>query len=191
MSVRLRDLAPADSARLLAWRNRPEVAAHMLTDHRIGQAEHDAWFAAIPSRADRRYWIIELDGAPVGLTNLAAIDRSAERCDWAYYLADPATRGRGVGSCVQYIVLAHVFEAMGFHKVWCEVLAGNDASLRLLEGAGFVREATLRDHVVKAEGRRDVIGLGLLAAEWPAAKARIAARLTRQGHDPAALPAAP
>lgn len=188
MSVRLRDLAADDSARLLAWRNTPEVAAHMLTDHAISQAEHDAWFAAIPNRPDRRYWIIELDGAPAGLTNLAAIDQGARRCDWAYYLADPAVRGRGVGSGVQYIVLRHVFEVMGFNKVWCEVLAGNAASLQLLEGAGFTREARLRDHVMKAGGFQDVVGLGLLASEWPAAKAAIAARLTRQGCDAADLP---
>lgn len=191
MSVRLRDLMADDSARLLAWRNTPEVAAHMLTDHAISQAEHDAWFAGIPARLDRRYWIIELDGAPAGLTNLAAIDEGARRCDWAYYLADPAVRGRGVGSCVQYIVLRHVFEALGFNKVWCEVLAGNAPSLQLLEGVGFTREARLRDHVMKAGTFQDVVGLGLLAAEWPAAKAAIAARLARQGCDPADLPPAP
>ena len=62
MTVRLRQVEHEDSARLLAWRNSPEVAAYMYNDHRISQLEHDRWFAAALTLEDRRYWIIEMDG---------------------------------------------------------------------------------------------------------------------------------
>jgi UDP-4-amino-4,6-dideoxy-N-acetyl-beta-L-altrosamine N-acetyltransferase len=104
MTVRLRQVEHEDSERLLAWRNSPEVAAYMYTDHRISQAEHDRWFAAALTLDDRRYWIIEMDGEPVGLANLARIDPIIRRCDWAYYLGEASTRGRGVGAQVEYIV---------------------------------------------------------------------------------------
>jgi UDP-4-amino-4,6-dideoxy-N-acetyl-beta-L-altrosamine N-acetyltransferase len=191
MSVRLRRVAPADSARLLAWRNSPEVAAYMYTDHPISQAEHDLWFAAALAAQDRRYWIIEMDGEPVGLANLARIDPTARRCEWAYYLGEASTRGRGVGSQVEYIVLRHVFEDLGLNKLWCEVLVENEAVWKLHESFGFSREALFRDHVQKAGRFQDVVGLGMLKVDWDAARPRIEARLRDKGQDPEAIPRAP
>lgn len=190
MSVRLRLLAEDDSARLLAWRNSPEVAAYMYTDHQISQAEHDRWFATARTAADRRFWMIEMGGAPVGLANLSRIDTAARRCDWAYYLGDPGTRGKGLGSKIEYIVLRHVFEAMGFNKLWCEVLVENEAVWKLHETFGFTREALYREHVWKDGRFQDVVGLGMLAADWRRMKPAIEERLRSKGQDPHELPAA-
>lgn len=191
MSVRLRRVTSEDSPRLLAWRNSPEVAAYMYTDHAITQAEHDRWFALAMTAEDRRYWIIEMDGAPVGLANLARIDPIIRRCDWAYYLGEPSTRGRGVGSQVEYIVLRHVFETLGFHKLWCEVLLENEGVWKLHESFGFLREAHYREHVCKGGRFQDVVGLGMLKADWETARPAIEARLRDKGQDPAAIPDAP
>ena len=190
MSLRLRLLHAADSDRLLAWRNAPEVAAYMYADHLISRAEHDRWFSAALRAEDRRYWIIEADDAPVGLANLARIDRAASRCEWAYYLGDPATRGKGLGVQVEYLVLRYVFETLALNKLWCEVLVENEAVVKLHRAFGFTQEALFRDHVVKNGGFRDVVGLGLLKREWPAAKAAIEARLARR-YALADLPPAP
>jgi UDP-4-amino-4,6-dideoxy-N-acetyl-beta-L-altrosamine N-acetyltransferase len=179
MSVRLRRLRAEDSDRVLAWRNSPEVAAYMYTDHAISPDEHARWLAAALKAEDRRFWIIELDGAPVGLANLARIDEAASRCEWAFYLADPSTRGRGVGAAVEYLVLGHVFERLGLNKLWCEVLVENEGVWRLHEGFGFTREALYREHVNKGGTFRDVVGLGLLRRDWPEAKARAEERLGR------------
>ncbi|WP_309091511.1 UDP-4-amino-4,6-dideoxy-N-acetyl-beta-L-altrosamine N-acetyltransferase [Phenylobacterium sp.] len=191
MTVRLRQVEHEDSARLLAWRNSPDVAAYMYTDHRISQAEHDRWFAAALTLEDRRYWIIEMDGQPVGLANLARIDPIIRRCDWAYYLGEASTRGRGVGAQVEYIVLRHVFETMGFHKLWCEVLLENEAVWKLHESFGFKREACYREHVCKGGRFQDVVGLGMLKADWEAAKPAIEAKLRERGIEPASLADAP
>jgi len=187
VSVSLRKVRAEDSARLLAWRNSEAVAPYMYSDHRISAAEHDRWFAGLAGADDRRYWVIELDGAPVGLANLARIDRANRRCEWAYYLADPATRGRGVGSCVELMVLDHVFGPLGLGKLWCEVFVENEAVWKLHEAFGFRREAHYRRHVYKAGLPRDVFGLGLLAEEWRAARPAALARLRAKGYDPEAL----
>ena len=179
MSIHLRRLTAADGRRVLAWRNSPEVAAHMYSDHAVSEAEHALWLEAALTRLDRCYWIIELDGAPVGVANLARIDPGASRCEWAFYLADPAVRGRGVGAAVEYLVLGHVFEGRGLNKLWCEVLAGNAAVVRLHERFGFTREALFRDHLRKGGVFQDVVGLGLLRREWPQVKAAAEDQLTR------------
>jgi UDP-4-amino-4,6-dideoxy-N-acetyl-beta-L-altrosamine N-acetyltransferase len=191
MSLRLRLLGPDDSARVLAWRNSPDVAAYMYSEHQISQAEHDRWFEGAPAATDRRYWIIEADDTPVGLANLARIDPAAQRCEWAYYLGEPSTRGQGLGSRIEYIILRHVFEALGLNKLWCEVLLDNEAVWKLHESFGFVREALYRQHVFKAGRFQDVVGLGMLRSDWQAARPAIEARLRAKGHDPNALPPAP
>lgn len=185
MSVNLRPLRAEDGPRVLAWRNSPEVAAYMYSDHQISAAEHARWLAG--AVAGGLYWIIQLDGAPVGLANLADLNPDARRCAWAYYLADPATRGRGVGGAVEYIVLQHVFETLKLNKLWCEVLAENEPVWRLHKGFGFTREARLRDHVWKGGRFQDVIGLGVLASDWSVARPACEARLIAKGHDLAAL----
>jgi UDP-4-amino-4,6-dideoxy-N-acetyl-beta-L-altrosamine N-acetyltransferase len=191
MTVRLRLITPDDSARVLAWRNSPQVSAYMYSDHQIGRDEHDRWFSAALAASDRRYWIIEMDGEPVGLANLARIDPANRRCEWAYYLGEASTRGRGLGSQIEYIVLRHVFEALGLNKLWCEVLLDNEGVWKLHESFGFVREALYRQHVFKDGRFQDVVGLGMLSSDWAAAKPAIEARLRDKGADPDALPPAP
>lgn len=181
MAVTLRPLRLEDGDTVLAWRNSEAVAPYMYSEHAITKAEHAGWLARAVEGGDRRFWIIELDGAGVGLANLVKIDTGNAKCEWAYYLADPATRGRGVGSVVEYLVLSFVFERLGLNRLWCEVLAENEAVWKLHEGFGFTREALYRNHVRKGGVFRDVVGLGMLAADWPAAKAAALARLTAKG----------
>ena len=181
--VVLRPLDTGDSDRLLAWRNQPEIAAWMYADHVISPDEHERWFAAALIASGRRYWVIEADGAPVGLANLYDLAPEHGRCAWAYYLADPSTRGQGIGAFVEYWVIEHVFGALGLSKLWCEVLIGNEAVWRLHEGFGFRREALFREHVIKAGVAADVVGLGLLASDWLVNREASRTRLTARGFD--------
>ena len=181
--VELRPLEDGDRDRILAWRNSPDVRAYMYTDHVIDPEEHARWFAGVPGDETRRYWIIEMDGAPVGLANLYDIARRNQRCAWAYYLADPKVRGLGLGSYVEYWVLEYVFEGLKLAKLWCEVLASNEPVWRMHETFGFVVEARFRGHVIKDGARVDVLGLGLLAADWQAKRPAMAARLEARGFE--------
>lgn len=180
--VDLRLLEAADSARLLAWRNSPEVAAFMYTDHKIAPEEHARWFAGIAGDPKRDYRIIVVDGVPAGPANFYDIDRLQGRASWAYYLADPSVRGKGVGGYVEFLMIERAFHEFGLRKLWCEVLIGNEAVWKLHQKFGFKQEALLRAHVVKAGRPIDVMGLGLLAEDWPAARPAMVERLTRLGY---------
>jgi UDP-4-amino-4,6-dideoxy-N-acetyl-beta-L-altrosamine N-acetyltransferase len=179
--VRLRPLAEGDRDRLLAWRNQPEVARWMYSDHVIAPDEHARWFTAALADPRRRYWVIEADGTPVGLANLYDLAREHRRTSWAYYLADPSTRGQGIGAFVEFWVLDHVFGELKLNKLWCEVLIGNEPVWRLHEGFGFTREALFRAHVVKDGAPTDVVGLGMTAADGAAKREASAERLRARG----------
>jgi UDP-4-amino-4,6-dideoxy-N-acetyl-beta-L-altrosamine N-acetyltransferase len=180
--VALRPLEPADEDRLHAWRNSPEVAAFMYTDHQIAREDHARWFAGIAGDARRDYRIIEVDGVASGPANFYDIDRGQGRASWAYYLADPSVRGKGVGGYVEFVMIERAFVELGLRKLWCEVLIGNEAVWKLHQKFGFRQEALLRAHVIKGGQPVDVMGLGLLAEDWPQVRPAMVERLVRLGY---------
>ncbi|HEY4030977.1 MAG TPA: UDP-4-amino-4,6-dideoxy-N-acetyl-beta-L-altrosamine N-acetyltransferase [Caulobacteraceae bacterium] len=181
--VELRPLAPADSDCLYAWRNSTEVSAFMYSDHPIAPEEHARWFAGIPGDGRRDYRVIVVDGVPAGLANFADIDRVQGRAAWAYYLADPSVRGKGVGGYVEFLMIERAFGELGLRKLWCEVLITNEPVWKLHQKFGFRQEALLRAHVLKGGKPVDVMGLGLLAEEWPAVRPAMVERLKRLGYE--------
>jgi UDP-4-amino-4,6-dideoxy-N-acetyl-beta-L-altrosamine N-acetyltransferase len=180
--VLLRDLTEDDRERMFVWRNSPEVSAYMYTDHAIGRAEHDRWFDSLAGDPRRLYWLIEVDGQPSGVANLADIDHHHSRCSLGHYLAEPSARGKGVGSYVEYWLIEQVFGTLGLNKFWSEVLLSNEPAWRLHMDFGFQREALFRDHVIKNGHYQDVVGLGLLAKDWPALRPALKARLEAKGY---------
>lgn len=185
----LRAVREDDRPRLLAWRNSPPVADFMYSDHLISPREHDRWFDGLRGDVRRRYWVIELDGAPVGLTNLVDIDPVQGRAVIARYVGEPAVRGRGVGGFAEFKVLDHAFSRLGLRKLWSEVLETNAVAWRLHMANGFQREALFRGHVVKHGQAVDVVGLGLLAEEWRALRPAARQRLIDKGYAAKALDA--
>jgi UDP-4-amino-4,6-dideoxy-N-acetyl-beta-L-altrosamine N-acetyltransferase len=181
--VELRSLEARDRDQLLGWRNRPDVARWMYSDQQISAEDHGLWFAAALVDPRRRYWVIEADSAPVGLANLYDIAPEHRRCAWAYYLAEPSTRGQGIGAFVEFWVLDHVFRTLEMNKLWCEVLIDNEPVWRLHEGFGFQREALFRSHVIKHGAPSDVVGLGCLASDWAERREACRQRLRTRGFE--------
>lgn len=181
MTLELRDLARSDREMIRTWRNLPEIARYMYSDHMIGDDEHARWFEAATQDPARRYWIVEADGEDVGLANVYDIDLRHSRAAWAFYLASPNVRGKGVGSYVEYRMLSYVFEERRLHRLTCEVLAFNEAVVSMHEGFGFKREGILRQHILKDGEFVDVIQLGMLDSEWRQARPTIEQRLREKG----------
>lgn len=169
-AVTLRPIGLDDMTRILAWRNLPEVSAYMYTDHRISDAEHARWFAGAMTDETKRYWVIELDGEPVGLANLYDIQALQKRAYWAFYLADDRVRGKGVGSATERFVMRHVFEELGLEVLCCEVLASNDGVVKMHQRYGFQVDGVLRRHVIKGGERVDVVTMSLLREDWAASR---------------------
>ncbi|HEY2709967.1 MAG TPA: UDP-4-amino-4,6-dideoxy-N-acetyl-beta-L-altrosamine N-acetyltransferase, partial [Caulobacteraceae bacterium] len=150
--------------------------------------EHARWFAGIADDPRRDYRMIVVDGVAAGVANFADIDRAQGRAGWAYYLADPSVRGKGVGGYVEFLMIERAFGdhdlgGLGLRKLWCEVLITNEPVWKLHQKFGFRQEALFRAHVVKGGQPVDVMGLGLLAEEWPATRPAMAQRLNRLGYE--------
>lgn len=181
MTVVLRDIRPEDKALVLRWRNLPDVARYMYTDHLITAEEHERWFQAILNDHKARYWIITYDRKDVGLANLCGIDIQNRKAQWAFYLGEQTIRGKGVGGAVEYLILRYVFDELQLNRLGCEVLATNSAVIEMHKSFGFIEEAHFRQYVIKNGKAMDVVLLGLLREDWIQQKAEIETRLRRRG----------
>lgn len=179
--ISLRDVQPEDKDMIRNWRNLPEVRKYMYTDHEISPEEHERWFQGIAGDPTRKYWIIVLDDEDVGLVNLYDIDPRNKRCYWAFYVASPSTRGRGVGSFVEYSTLHYVFDELRFNKLCCEVLTSNQPVIDMHRSFGFVQEGFYRRHICKGGRFVDVVALAMLTEEWAANRQGIEVRLRSKG----------
>lgn len=179
--IQLRRFADNDRESVLRWRNLPSVRHWMYNDQLIEEEIHNKWFEQIISDISKRYWIIQVDGVPVGVANLTNIDSRFLRCDWAFYIAEDSARGKGVGAATEFIVLDYAFYELGLEKVCCEVIEGNDAVVSMHQNFGFAIEGTLRSHIVKDGRRKAVVALGMLKSEWEESRELARRRLVDRG----------
>lgn len=185
-SIALRPLRADDASMVLAWRNAPEVAAHMYTDHVVTPEEHARWIAAVLHADDRRYWIVQMDDHPVGLANVVRIDRANRRCEFGFYLGEASARGTGAAAAGMYILIRQAFDGLGLQRLTGEAMAENEAAIRLYRSLGFQQEGRLRAHVRRSGAFHDVIAFGLLAADWATEQGVVEARLRARGLEAAA-----
>jgi len=155
------------------WRNKPEISKYMYTDQYISEEEHFNWFKKIKSDLAKKYWVVRLDGEYVGVVNLYDIDIKNKRCYWAYYLAEPSVRGKGLGRLIELNILNYVFEKLGLNKLCCEVLKFNELVVKIHQKYGSKIEGTFRKHIFKQGVFHDIVCMGILKEEWEDIKKKI------------------
>ena len=175
----LRDIRSTDRELLLAWRNQPDVAQWMFTDHNITPEEHDEWLTSMLLDPKVKYWMIEVDQAPQGVVHLASISSVQKRCKWGMYLGEPAARGTGAADAASFLSLDWAFRQLCMEQVICEVLATNERALRLYERVGFRRDDYLRSHVTKGSTTHDVVVMSILQKAWELLRPDLLGRLQR------------
>lgn len=137
--IALRAATLADCDAVWRWNCAPDVRARSTHARAIPLAEHAAWYARRLA-VDDPMWVIERDGAAVGVVR---IDRLAEGAGHAARAANKSTgrisialgteaRGRGIGRRA----IAEACRA--WHRpVMAEILIDNLASRACFEACGF------------------------------------------------------
>jgi ribosomal-protein-alanine N-acetyltransferase len=106
------------------------------------------------------------DGALVGYFNLSQMIRGAFQSAFLGYGAVAEHAGHGYMAAGLELVLRRAFVDLRLHRVEANVQPGNDASLALVERAGFVREG-FSERYLKVGGRwRDHERWAIRAGQW-------------------------
>lgn len=103
------------------------------------------------------------DPALLGTVSLK-VSRMNRRAELGYWLgADAWGQGYATEACRELVRFG--FDELALNRVFAQVLAGNDASCRVLDKLGMLREGVKRGHVRKGGALVDVIMYGLLRDE--------------------------
>jgi RimJ/RimL family protein N-acetyltransferase len=98
--------------------------------------------------------VLDEDGTFLGLALVPSIDRESGEAELGYMVA-PSARGRGVGTAILRELTAWALRE-GVQRCELIISAGNTASERVAERAGYVREGRLRSIHLKQGKREDV-----------------------------------
>jgi len=162
--------------------------AFMLTYVPRSPSPHDPYFAqafadrdagtAVPLAVKRKS-----DGRLIGTSRFNRIVVAESRMELGFTWLDPSEHGGPANVDAKFVMFAYAFEACQTVRLQVQADARNVRSLAALEALGLTREGTLRRYGRAADGGlRDSVVFSMLDVEWPAAKAKLAARLEAKMH---------
>lgn len=130
-TITLRLATTEDADILLEWRNDPETrqASHNTTE--VQRSDHVSWLSKTLTNPDRRLYVAEENGDPVGTVRADFADGVWE-LSWTVF---PRARGRGVAKRMVAVLASEFSE-----PIRAEVKTGNTSSARIAEHAGMVLE---------------------------------------------------
>jgi RimJ/RimL family protein N-acetyltransferase len=123
-------------------------------------------------------WAVVVDGVAAGSTSYldADTDLGGLEIGWTWY--GEAYWATDVNPTCKLLLLGHAFEDLGVQRVYLKTDGLNTRSQAAIRKLGCQYDGTLRHHRLRGDGTvRDSAYFSLLAAEWPAAKQRLLARL--------------
>jgi RimJ/RimL family protein N-acetyltransferase len=117
-------------------------------------------------------------GRAVGATRYMDIQRPHRGLEIGGTWYAPEFQRTGANTESKLLLLTHAFEALGCVRVQLKTDLRNERSQRAIERLGAVREGVLRDNMIMPDGYlRSSVYYSILAAEWPAVKSGLEAKL--------------
>ncbi|MBN1146090.1 MAG: GNAT family N-acetyltransferase [Anaerolineales bacterium] len=149
------------------------------------EAQLRAWVLDLLERqargGDLPFAVIDLQsGRAIGATRYMNIDRVNRNLEIGGTWYGLEYQGTGVNTEAKYLLLKHAFERLGCLRVQLKTDLRNERSQRAIERIGATKEGVLRKHLIRPGGYvRDSVIYSMIDDEWPAAKARLEARLEK------------
>ncbi len=127
----------------------------------------DAWLAGRADQADRADWAaVRLeDGAFLGEVVVFELDGPNESALFRIGLAGPHVYGQGYGTEMTRLVVHHVLDVVGLHRLELEVYDHNPRAQRVYEKCGFRVEGRRRDALLQDGVRHDAVIMSLLRTD--------------------------
>ncbi|MBL8896088.1 MAG: GNAT family N-acetyltransferase [Planctomycetes bacterium] len=120
----------------------------------------------------------------VGVTRYFDVRAAHRGLEIGHTWLAPAARRTPINTEAKRLLLAHAFEELGALRVQLKTDARNLASQRAIERLGAAKEGVLRQHMIARDGFvRDTVMYSIIAAEWPAVRARLDALLAPRAHE--------
>jgi RimJ/RimL family protein N-acetyltransferase len=152
--VTLRTMTHDDAPALMRWGDNADFAwfqwgrkAGRWADRSSAQA----WMDVFAERGGRLF-AIEFEGRAIGQANYRDWQPKARSAEVGIGIGEPALWSRGLGREALGLLLRHLIDDLGAHRVDLHVLAYNDRAIASYRAAGFEVEGIERDAVMTDRG---------------------------------------
>lgn len=153
-----------DRAPLLRHADNPDVARYLSTrfPHPYTAADADAWFDFLERQAEPEAWAIEVEGEAVGGIGVRrGSGEFAHSAELGYWLGQAHWR-RGIVAAAVRVTLPFVMTHWNLARITAYVNPRNLGSVKVLEGAGLVREGWVRARAIRDGEVHDHLLYGLV-----------------------------
>lgn len=164
--VTLRPMTHDDAPALMRWGDNADFAWFQWGRNpgrwpNAGKAE--AWIDGFAERAGRIF-AIEHQGHAIGQANYRDWQPKAKRAEVGIGIGEPHLWNRGLGRESLALLVRHLVDELGAHRVNLHVLAYNDRAISSYRAAGFDVEGVERDAVMTDRGHyADDVAMAYLA----------------------------
>jgi [ribosomal protein S5]-alanine N-acetyltransferase len=144
--VELRPVGPADAPILFeSWGRQPENFTHLTARVFAELSDARAYIAGLfQTPESRAFHIVKRDGEVVGIVKAAVVGHRAQ----VGYVVSKPFWGRGFATDAVRQLVTSLEASPSISRIWATCALDNAASARVLEKAGFQREAILKKWVI-------------------------------------------
>lgn len=152
----------------LKWLNDPDVTRWMeIGDWPITRGAEEGYFEQSDSGNGRqvRFAVESLQGKHIGFCGIHRIDWISRVGVTGSVIGRQELWGQGFGTDMARVRARYAFEVLGLRMLLSEVIAGNPASVRMLERAGYHEVARIPERYWKRGALHDQIIMMLLRSD--------------------------
>ncbi|WP_373938102.1 GNAT family N-acetyltransferase [Vibrio kanaloae] len=164
--VYVRELSFSDLSTINKWRNCKDNIDFLGSNFRYVDVEVDnRWFESYQNNRSNNVRLsicCKSTDKVIGLVYLLNIDWVNRSTEFAIWLGDEISRGKGIGKYVATLALEHAFLDLNLHKVYLTVLVKNKAAIKLYKSLGFKEEGVLVDAIYKNGNYESMISMAIL-----------------------------
>ncbi len=166
MSFTLRAVTEADLEMIMNWRMSESVTKYMNTDPKLTLEGQKKWFESQKQNPTAKNWIIEVDGKPAGLMNLAELDMENKMTSWGYYIGEEDLRSLKLAISLEMSLYDYCFDVLGLEIVHNKVFTLNEGVWKLHQACGCRVVEEVIGEVEKNGVAYDMMHLEISKNEW-------------------------
>lgn len=166
MGITVRNIREEDLALIMQWRMSTDVTRYMNTNPKLTLEGQKKWLASISEREDVQYWLIEQDGVPVGVINLADIDYEKKSTSWGYYIGEKRYRSLQLAISLEMSLYDYVFDVLKLEELHNEVFSLNAGVVKLHLACGSHIVCEVKDEVEKEGVKYDITHISIDKKRW-------------------------
>lgn len=166
MATTLRPIKEDDLEMIMNWRMSETVTKFMNTNPKLTIEGQKKWLASLEKNNKARNWIIDVDGVPAGLINLADIDWENGNTSWGYYIGEEKLRSLRLAISLEMSLYDYCFDVLGFKEVHNEVFKLNEGVWKLHVACGCRIEKEVPGEIEKEGVSYDIVHLSIEREEW-------------------------